>query len=188
MEVRPATVADLPGIYAVCAENSSGAQNPDLVGHVYAGSYVAAPTAHAQVIVDELGVAGYFLFTLDTSAHAAWCETDWWPVLRAQYPRGSGAGSDARLVDAIHDPPWAPSAIAAAYPAHFHIDFRPRARGLGYARRFLDALVEQVRADGLGGIHLDVGLSNTNAIALYQHFGFEILERRTGAAWMGLVL
>lgn len=42
-QLREPTVIDVPGVYRVCFETAGDdrGSNPDLVGHVYAGPYVA---------------------------------------------------------------------------------------------------------------------------------------------------
>ena len=94
--VRPASLADLPGIYRVClatghpeGEEGDCDRDPDLLGHVYAGPYVVADASLCSVVADAAGVAGYVLSTADTAAFEAWAERHWWPQLRERYPLGS---------------------------------------------------------------------------------------------------
>lgn len=56
----------------------------------------------------------------------------------------------------------------------------PEFRGQGIGRRLLDATIDGARAAGLTRIELEVFSSNTNAIALYERYGFahEGLHRR----------
>ena len=99
LEIRPATLHDLPGAYRVClltadagADASGPYRNPDLLGHVFVGPYVVGAPAHARVVADEDGVAGYLFGAADTLAFAAWAEAEWWPPLRAPVP-GARRGS-----------------------------------------------------------------------------------------------
>ena len=56
----------------------------------------------------------------------------------------------------------------------------PEFRGQGIGRRLMDATIEGARAAGLTRIGLEVFSSNTNAISLYERYGFEYegLHRR----------
>ena len=65
--------------------------------------------------------------------------------------------------------------IVATHPAHLHIDLLPRFQGRGLGRRLLDHLFEGLRAAGADAVHLGVSPENTNAIAFYEHLGFEVL-------------
>jgi aminoglycoside 6'-N-acetyltransferase len=49
----------------------------------------------------------------------------------------------------------------------------PSARGLGLARRLLDALLADLRAEGAGALHLQVRPDNVAAQRLYESAGFE---------------
>ena len=192
MSIRPALTADLAGAYRVCLQTgASGADatakytDPDLLGHVYAGAYLAGQLELARVVVDEGGVAGYILGALDTRAFEVWCETNWWPGLRERYPRGSGTGADAELIHLIHEPERVPDAIVAEYPSHLHIDLLPRTQGHGLGRTLMDALATDLTARGSRGIHLGVAIDNPSAIAFYAHLGFSELDRTDGAVIMG---
>jgi RimJ/RimL family protein N-acetyltransferase len=56
----------------------------------------------------------------------------------------------------------------------------PEFRGQGIGRRLMDATIEAAREAGLARIGLEVFSSNTNAIRLYERYGFEYegLHRR----------
>jgi ribosomal protein S18 acetylase RimI-like enzyme len=193
--VHSALLADLAGAYRVClgtadsgADASGIYSDPDLVGHVYVGPYLAAEASIASVVADETGVAGYMLGALDTRAFAAWCEENWWPGLRKRYPLGSASGADAQLVALIHSPDTLPNAIVDEYPSHLHIDLLPRAQGIGLGRTLIDGFRNQLVDRGSRGVHLVVGADNASAIAFYTHLGFEELEVFPGAIAMGMRL
>ena len=193
--IRPATPHDLPGAYRVClltADNGRDAsatyRNPELLGHVFVGPYVVGSPEHAKVVADEDGTAGYLFGAADTRAFAAWAEAEWWPQLRAQYPRRDDGSPDADTIRLIHEPPMAPDDVVAAYPSHLHIDLLERARGRGLGRVLIDGLLAELRDRGSAGVHLAVGEHNDNAIAFYRHLGFEALRPDDGALLMGLRL
>ncbi|MEV8252695.1 GNAT family N-acetyltransferase [Rhodoglobus sp. NPDC076762] len=193
--IRPAELCDLPGTYRVCRETAdAGADgsalyaNPDLLGHIYVGPYLAGAPDFAFVIADELGVAGYVLGAADTREFEQWQEREWWPVLREQYPATSGSSLDDELVAHLHAPVTAPADVVQNHPAHLHIDLLPRVQGTGSGRALIETLFAALRARGVNGVHLGVGEDNHNAIAFYRHLGFVELARGTDSIYMGMEL
>lgn len=194
--VRPATLADLPGVYRVCLQTGDSGRdatglwrNPDLLGHVYVGPYVVGQPDLALVVADDDGVCGYLFGCADTRAFEAWAETAWWPQLRAWYPRRSDGSLEAGLIDVLHAPPTAPDDVVAAYPAHLHIDLLEHVRGLGLGRRLIGWLLDRLRERGIAGVHLEVASDNANGIAFYEHLGFAVLRPHgDDALLMGLRL
>ena len=168
------------------------AGDPDLLGHVYVGPYLARGIGTQLVLVDEAGSAGYLLSTDDTGDHEAWAEANWWPQLRARYPLVEGRPVDwtfdAELIGLIHRPSLAPPEILDDYPAHLHIDLQDRARGTGFGRLLIERLLLELRERGVAGVHLEVGDDNERAMGFYAHLGFVELQRRPGGVLMGLRL
>lgn len=195
-EIRRARLADLPGTYRVClltGDDGSDASgmfaNPDLLGHVYVGPYVVGEPAHAWVVEDRDGIAGYCLAARDSDAFNAWAEREWWPGLRASFPeRPDDPSEDAGVIRLLHHPPIAPPDIVAAYPSHLHIDLDARVRGTGVGRRLVETQLESLRAAGSPACHLGAGADNTNAIAFYEHLGWTVLRRERGVVFMGIRL
>lgn len=190
--VERAGLADLAGIYRVCrltgdvgGDASRLYPDPDLCGHVWAGAYVAQPGGTQLVVVDDAGVAGYLISTDDSLAFDAWAEKQWWPPLRARYPRLDDDTPSARLVLRMYELEVRDPGIVAAYPAHFHIDLLERTRGSGLGRTLLEQLFEELRSRSIAGVHMGVDQRNTNAISFYEHLGFEMLGQSTGSVTMG---
>lgn len=192
LRIERAGIHDMAGAYRTClltadVGHASPAKHrdPDLLGHVYVGPYLARGLGTQLVVVDEAGHAGYLLSTDDTAAFEAWAESAWWPPLRARYPRIADGSRDAELIDHIHAPPRTPAAIAAEYPAHLHIDLQERARGTGLGRVLMEQLLADLRTRGVTGVHLGVGAGNDNAIGFYGHLGFREVGREPGGLLMG---
>jgi len=190
--IRPATIQDLPGLYRVClltgdsGRDGSGLfRNQELLGHVYVGPYVVGEPDLALVVADEDGAAGYLLAAADTRAFEAWEEADWWPSLRASYPRRTHGTPEAELVGVIHAPPRAPDEVVADFPAHLHIDLLERVRGHGYGRTLIDGLEARLRDRGVAGVHLEVAADNANGLAFYEHLGYRHLGPHRDALLMG---
>jgi ribosomal protein S18 acetylase RimI-like enzyme len=185
-EPRAVIPADSPGVYRVCHETGDPkpGQNPDLLGHVYAGPYLAGQADLARVVADDEGVAGYLLGCADTRAFERWCESNWWPALREQYPLETARPADRDLVALLHRPPRSPESVVREHPAHLHIDLLGRTRGHGFGRVLIEWLCAELAARGIPGVHLGVGRDNANAIAFYGHLGFTEFEADGNTLWM----
>ena len=195
--MQPGTVHDLPGVYRVCLLTGAGGadattlhDDPDLLGHLWAGPYVAFPDAVTRVLRDEHGVAGYCL-------------------ARARHPRLRGVGraglapaaagtASARqrvgprrcrdVVERLHHPTSADAGLLTAHPAHLHVDLLPRLQGQGWGRRVVDSVLEGLTTAGATGVHLGVDEGNTGAQAFYERLGFTELAGPPGARFYGMPL
>lgn len=187
---------DVPGVYRVCRLTADGGgdatalhADPDLLGHVWAGPYLAFPDAVAVVVRDAAGVAGYCLGVPDTAEFERWLEAEWLPLLRERHPAGTGTTpADRALVDRIHAWPPADPALLRAYPAHLHIDLLPRLQGRGWGRRSLEALLDGLLARGAPGVHLGVNPANTRAVAFYERLGFTEVAADDSTRWLARTL
>jgi ribosomal protein S18 acetylase RimI-like enzyme len=193
--IERAGIGDMAGVYRACLRTGEAGEDatqlfrdPDLLGHVYAGPYVARGIGTQLVVVDGTGVAGYLLSADDTPGFEAWAEAVWYPPLRARYARIDDGSKDAAMIDLIHAPERTPAELAAAYPAHLHIDLMPQVRGLGLGRALIDQLLSELRERGVRGVHLGVDVANHNGIGFYEHLGFEEVAREPGGLLMGLRL
>ena len=172
-------------MYEVCLRTGDSGRDatalyrdPYLLGHVYAGPYPVADPGLTFVLADHLGVAGYVVATADTTAFERWLEANWWPVLRAQYPRSQAADPgngthDWQRVAHLHDAAVVDDELYERYPAHLHIDLLPRAQGAGAGRRLMETLLAALRERGVPGVHLGVGSGNPGARAFYLRIGLQ---------------
>ena len=194
--MRPGTVHDLPGVYRVCLLTGAGGNDasglhddPDLLGHVWAGPYLAFPDAVTRVLHDDHGVAGYCLAVPDTRRHEQWLADVWLPPLRARYPPGGGSTpADAALVERLHHPTSADAALVDAHPAHLHVDLMPRLQGRGWGRRVVESVLDALATAGASGVHLGVDEANTGAQVFYERLGFTGLVGPQGARYYGMPL
>ncbi len=74
------------------------------------------------------------------------------------------------------------------YPAHFHIDILPEYQRMGYGKKLLDALCDNLRKKNVRGLMLTVWHKNYNAIKFYEKYGFNIIERKDTVIVYGLTL
>jgi GNAT superfamily N-acetyltransferase len=193
--VEPADVHDLPGAYRTALLTGDAGQDatrlhrdPDLLGHVYVGPYLAQRSGTQLVVVDEHGSAGYLLSADDTLAFEAWAEREWWPPLRARYPLRDDGSHDAEMVRLIHQPAHAPEELVAEFPAHLHIDLQQRARGSGLGRVLIERLLADLHGRHVPGVHRGVAADNANAIGFYRHLGFREVGTEPDTLLMGLRL
>ncbi len=175
------TVADLPAVYRICLLTGFAGQDatarhddPDLLGHIYAGPYVVADPSLCRVLLDGSRVVGYCLGTADTRAFEAWCEARWYPALRARHalPADDDETPDAQLRRQIHHPDRLDDDLVARYPAHLHIDLLPQAQGTGGGRLLIESVHAALAHRGAPAVHLGVDPTNTRAIGFYEHLGY----------------
>ncbi len=198
--IRFATPRDRDALYDIClstgdlgADATGLYDDPELLGHVYAGPYLALEPEFALVVEDESGVAGYTLGALDTLAFVAAWRDRWLPPLAARLPEPAEPleSADDRARYALHHPERMlrpeHSAVLAAYPSHLHIDLLPRAQGRGLGRALLAALFARLAQAGSPGVHLNVHPDNRRAVLFYRAVGFTELEDAFGGL-MGLAL
>jgi GNAT superfamily N-acetyltransferase len=185
---------DLSALYAISlATGHAGVdasrlyRDPNLIGHIYAAPYARLAPDQALVAVDEHGVAGFAVGTLDTSTWEDTLERLWWPALRARYPAPANTPNaptpDQRRIAMIHRPERAPSAVTQAYPAHLHLNLLPRAQGHGIGSVLLQAWLDLARSPA---VHVGVNAGNIGAAAFWRARGFRLLEQPEGRTiWMG---
>jgi ribosomal protein S18 acetylase RimI-like enzyme len=195
VRIERAGIADMAGVYRACLHMGEAGEDatdlyrdPDLLGHIYAGPYVARGIGTQLVVVDDTGVAGYLLSADDTLDFEAWAERTWYPPLRARYARLDDGSRDAGMIELIHTPERTSPELAAEYPAHLHIDLMPQVRGRGLGRRLISSLIDDLRARGVLGVHLGVDDDNLNGIAFYEHLGFREVAREPGGSIMAMAL
>ncbi|AWN22324.1 GNAT family N-acetyltransferase [Deinococcus irradiatisoli] len=193
LTLRPYAPADLAAIYDICLRTADAGKDgthlyrdPWVLGHRYAGPYVALEPNYAFVLDDGERVVGYILGVPDSIRFAAESEAKWFSLLRPLYPlpgsqdKSPDAGAH-RLIHAgcpAPEQPW-----LSQYPAHLHIDLLPAAQGRGQGRALMEALWGALRSAGVPGVHLGVGAANPRANAFYRHLGFTELEKVEGRFW-----
>jgi ribosomal protein S18 acetylase RimI-like enzyme len=193
---RAATVHDLPGVYRVClATGVAGGdaghlhEDPDLLGHVWAGAYLVFPDAVARVVHDDAGVAGYCVAVPDTAAFEGWLDRVWLPPLRGRYARGTGTtAADRALVDRLHQAPVSDAVLLQQFPAHLHVNLLPRLQGQGWGRQILTEVLDGLARAGATRVHLGVDHANVAAQGFYERLGFAALDGPPGARFYGIRL
>jgi protein O-GlcNAcase/histone acetyltransferase len=187
--IRLATERDRPDAYRVCLETGdAGADatalfrdDPDALGRLFVGPYLAFEPALSLLLEDADGVCGYALAALDSRTFYAQYDTTWRPALVATYPAPEAPPDRRSRLDEVygwyHEPDYFCPEPYDAYPSHLHIDLLPRVQGRGHGRRLIERLLERLRAYGSPGVHLGLWARNTRALRFYQRLGFHELAR-----------
>lgn len=202
--IRPAQPGDESGAYYVCLKTGDHGQDgepyygddPDALGRIYVGPYLALEPELSLILDDPHGICGYAFGAFDSRDFYARYETEWRPNLCARFPRPAGdpvRWTRAQSVyHAYHHPDYFCPEPYDRYPSHLHIDLLPRAQGRGYGRLMLEQIMDRLRARGSPGAHLGVSALNTRAQGFYRRLGFrDLTEAGSGADrtfYMGMSL
>jgi ribosomal protein S18 acetylase RimI-like enzyme len=197
--IRLARAGDEAAAYHVCLKTGDSGRDgepfyrddPDALGRIFVGPYLAFEPELSLVLEDAEGVCGYALAALDSRRFYERYERDWRPGLCERFPRPAGdpAGwTRAQMVHlGYHEPDYDCPEPYLSYPSHMHIDLLARARGQGHGRRMMEQLMKQLRARGSAGGHLKVSATNGPALAFYARLGFHPLgpAAATGNVFLG---
>ena len=196
--IRLAEPRDEAAAYHVCLKTGDHGRDgepfyrddPDALGRIFVGPYLAFEPELSLVLQDDHGVCGYALAALDSRAFYARYDRDWRPRLCEQFPPPSGdpaAWTRAETVHSwYHQPDYYCPQPYETYPSHMHIDLLERARGQGIGRRMMQQLMDKLRTLGSPGAHLNVSVLNAPALGFYARLGFRELAR-TGTATNGSI-
>ena len=202
--IRSAQRGDEPGAYYVCLKTGNHGQDgepfypgdPDALGRIFVGPYLAYEPDFSLILEDEKGICGYALGVRDSRAFYARYEAEWRPDLCTRFPSPKGDPSQWTRVQQVHycyhHPDYFCPEPYDAFPSHLHIDLLPRAQGRGYGRRMMEQVMERLQRRGSPGVHLGMSVGNVNAFGFYQRLGFRELCRvgsgPDGCIYMGKTL
>jgi len=169
-------------LYQIClltgdsGNDATGLIDKDLLGHIFAAPYALFEPQHTHLLTFNNQVCGYILGTASTQRFVNYCEKEWWPRLRLQYPQSKteNESTKSKMVAIIHNGLKCP-AFAEQYPAHLHIDLLPIAQGRNFGRKLIDHFCHGLKAEGVIGVHLGVGKANQRANAFYLKCGFKVI-------------
>ena len=202
--VRPGGLADRAGAYRVCLETGDHggdatawyAGDPDALGRIYVGPYLAFEPELSLVLEDEDGICGYALGAFDSRSFYERYEREWRPALVAQFAEPGGDPARWTAVEQAHHTYHHPDYFCpepyARFPSHLHIDLIARAQGRGYGRQLMERNLATLRQLGSPGAHLGVSSRNARALAFYEHLGLRELTRvgtaADGCIYLGIEL
>lgn len=200
--IRPAQPGDESGAYYVCLKTGDYGQDgepyyrddPEALGRIYVGPYLALEPELSLILDDENGICGYAFGAFDSREFYARYDTEWRPNLCARFPEPTGDPGGWTRVEqvyhAYHHPDYFCPEPYDRFPSHLHIDLLPRAQGRGNGRRMLEQIMDTLRARGSPGAHLGVSALNSRALGFYRRLGFrELTEEGSGSGrtiYMGI--
>jgi ribosomal protein S18 acetylase RimI-like enzyme len=200
--IRPVSPGDEAGTYHVCLKTGDFGkdgepfyrEDPDALGRIFVGPYLAFEPEFGLVVEDDQGVCGYALGALDSKGFYDRYEKEWRPGLCARYPMPTGDPKSWSRVQQVHSWYHSPDYFCPepydGYPSHLHIDLLERAQGKGLGRVMLQGVMDRLRARGSPGAHLGVSLANGPAQGFYRHLGFQELVQvgsgTEGCLYMGM--
>lgn len=186
-QIRAARPEDLAGAYYVCMKTGDFgrdgepyyAEDPDALGRLFVGPYLAYEHSLALILEDEGGVCGYALGAFDSKEFYGRYDSEWRPRLCERFPSPEGEASKWSRVETVyhwyHNPDYFCPEPYAEYPSHLHIDLLQRVQGRGYGRTMLEQVMGRLRERGSPGAHLGVSNSNTSAFGFYARLKFQAL-------------
>jgi ribosomal protein S18 acetylase RimI-like enzyme len=199
--IRPAQPGDEAGAYQVClrtgdfGKDGTGfyLEDPDALGRIFVGPYLAFAPELSLVLEDAEGICGYALGALDSKSFYRRYEQEWRPELCARFPAPAGDPALWTRVEQVYDwyhhPDYFCPEPYDSYPSHLHIDLLPRAQGQGHGRRMLEQVMGKLSQLGSPGAHLGVSVMNQNAPGFYHRLGFRELQvvgsGASGCIYMG---
>ena len=196
--IRPARPDDQAAACDVCLKTGDHGgdgepfygDDPDALGRIFVGPYLAFEPELGLMLEDEDGVCGYAFGAFDTRAFYARYESEWRPGLCARHPMPQGDPSSWTRAQTVHSwyhrPDYYCPEPYEAYPSHMHIDLLERAQGRGFGRQMMEEVMDRLRRRGSPGVHLGVSVRNVPAMGFYRRLGFRDLIR-TGSASDGVV-
>jgi ribosomal protein S18 acetylase RimI-like enzyme len=199
--IRSSRAGDEVGAYHVCLKTGDHgadgepfyAEDPDALGRMFVGPYLAFEPELSLILEDDQGICGYALGAFDSRAFYARYDAEWRPDLCARFPDPLGDPRRwtrlQRIYHSYHHPDYFCPEPYDLYPSHLHIDLLPRAQGRGYGRRMIEELVADLRRRASPGVHLGLSTLNRRAFGFYQRLGFLELMRvgsvDDGCVYMG---
>jgi len=199
--IRAARPGDEAGAYHVCLKTGDFGrdgepfyrEDPDALGRIFVGPYLAFEPEFALILEDAQGICGYALGALDSRSFYQRYETEWRPGLCASFPAPTGDPAGWSRVQNVHSwyhqPDYFCPEPYEVYPSHLHIDLLVRAQGRGFGRRMLEQVMAELRRRGSPGAHLGVSLANAPALGFYPRLGFQELirvgEGKDGCLYLG---
>lgn len=202
--IRPPKVGDERGAYYVCLKTGDDGgdgepfyrEDPDALGRIYAGPYLAFEPDLSLILEDHQGICGYALGAFDSRGFYKRYESEWRPTLCARFPDPLGDPATWTRVQhvhhAYHHPDYFCPEPYEQYPSHLHIDLLSRAQGRGYGRAMIERNLDTLRRRGSPGAHLGLSTRNWRAYRFYERLGFRELTRvgpaDDGCIYMGIRL
>jgi GNAT superfamily N-acetyltransferase len=156
---------------------------------LFTAYYTDFDSSHTWVLEDDGVVMGYLTGSSDTACYRrAWTRRILPRVIIGFFSKGLWKYSRtwAFLKHTLRSS-WAgesdyPSGDFIAYPAHFHINLDSRFRRHGWGRKLVDQFVDQLRSEGVVGVHLRTASRETSR-RFFESCGFHVVRRSQMNLW-----
>jgi len=194
LQIRQATLADLPYIYDICAQTALDGEDARAVmsDDNKVGHYFAAPYLHHDIsscfVLSKSGIPyGYILGSVNTQQYTRWLNGTWIEHIRPLYPQKEQnvSGFDAFLNSVIHTPADVDSRLDG-YDAHFHIDLLKDYQGQGWGPKLIQAFLDHCKQKSVKKLFLMVSSTHLKALGFYRHIGFTTIFTVEGAVAIGI--
>ena len=188
MNIRNATLQDLPYLYEVC--HQTGYQGTDATGHIsdryllgqiFMAPYVIHNPEWCWVVTNQGVPVGYLVTCPDTQVFCEWLEHTWLPKVRTIYPKQENPSfSDFEIIirSILYKQAKAPEWLSD-YPTHIHIDLLPDYQRKGIGRKLFDIFHEKCLEQNIKGVYIEVAKANESAMTFYQKIGYQVAEEYT---------
>ena len=168
--------------------------DPDALGRIFVGPYLAFEPEFSLILEDHQGVCGYAFGALDSRSFYQRYDQQWRPQLCHQFPLPEGDPAHWTRSQVVHSwyhrPDYYCPEPYQQYPSHMHIDLLERARGAGWGRRMMNILMTKLTERDSPGAHLGVSVQNLPAQAFYRRLGFRELVQvgdvTSGCVYLGI--
>jgi ribosomal protein S18 acetylase RimI-like enzyme len=182
--IRPFKPGDRAAVREICC-NTADAGEPcesffpdrEVLADLVTRYYTDIAPQSSWVAVCDGKVVGYLTGSLDS-------RIPWWRIVPATLVKAMGRGlfwqPQFRRLVSLNWRDWLRGAGRVAledYPAHFHINLRPEARGQQAGDRLVEKFFEQMRAAGTKGVHVGVSEVNAGGRKFFERLGFAELAR-----------
>ena len=206
--IRPYQPADRRAVRAICCETADRGDpiegmfsDRELVADLVTRYYTDIEPKSCWVAEEDGAVVGYVNGALSTRRYARLMAFRVAPaaiiraigrgaLLRAETWRALLAASRSRRGSRTRF-----GAIAAAFPAHLHIDIVKPARGRGVGRRLIGAFLAHVASHGVPGVHATVREDHPAGRHFFERMGFHeagsyrvVLPAKRGTHQTGVII
>lgn len=191
ISIRQATESDAPALSRICLLTGAAGvsaeplhKHGELPGLIFAVPYVKLKDAHTFgfVLEDDASgeVGGYVLGTSDTRAFEKAAHEQWWPDLQAKYPvekiQADGTDEDVRFAKLFCNMWTTPEQSIAFSPAHLHIDILPAFQRLGWGKKLIGKVVDELKSKGVQRLWVGLDPKNESAKVFYGKIGFKPID------------
>ena len=168
LRIRQGNLQDLSAACFVCLKTGDHGRDgdpfyrddPDALGRIFVGPYLAFEPEFSLILEDHQGVCGYAFGALDSRSFYQRYDQQWRPQLCHQFPLPEGDPVHWTRSQVVHSwyhrPDYYCPEPYQQYPSHMHIDLLERARGAGWGRRMMNLVMAMLSERGSPGAHLGV--------------------------------